>query len=83
MQLQGNILIQGDSELVIKQLQGEYLVKKDHLKTLHQNVLSLVNSLPTASFYCQHIRRELNGKADKLSNVALDTRTTLVGFLTC
>jgi len=76
MRLEGNILIQGDSELVIKQLQGEYLVKKEHLKTLHQSVISLVNSLQTGTIYCQHIRRELNSKADSLSNVALDTKST-------
>lgn len=77
MRLEGNILVQGDSELVIKQLQGDYLVKKDHLKILHNKCIQLVNSLPTASFSCQHIRRELNHKADTLSNIAIDKRLTL------
>jgi len=76
MKLEGNILIQGDSELVIKQLQGEYTVKKSHLQKLHATVLSLVNELPKTSFYCQHIYREQNSRADGLSNDALDTRSS-------
>lgn len=74
VKLEGNVLIQGDSELVIKQLQGIYRVKNENLKPLHQSTLTQINSLSSTTFYCEHIRREFNARADKLSNDALDNR---------
>jgi ribonuclease HI len=60
-----------DSELVVKQLKGEYRVKDPGLKSLfleaRQKVMKLGGEI---SF--THVRREHNSEADKLVNEALD-----------
>lgn len=59
-----------DSELVVKQINGEYRVKKVTLKPLYQQVKQLQSSLE--SFTVTHIPRRQNIEADKLANKALD-----------
>ncbi len=63
--------VKSDSELVVKQVNGEYRVKKPHLKPLYQQVKQLQNSLE--SFTITHIPRRQNTEADNLANKALDT----------
>ena len=58
-----------DSELVVKQINGKYRVKKPALKPLHQRVKQLVGSLE--SFTITHIPREQNTEADNLAHLAL------------
>jgi len=59
-----------DSELIVKQLSGEYRVKMPTLQPLLQEIQEIISELPDVSF-C-HIPREENNKADKLVNQALD-----------
>jgi len=59
-----------DSELVAKQLLGDYKVKNERLKKLHERVKNLVPSFEQISF--THIRREKNKRADELVNEALN-----------
>jgi ribonuclease HI len=59
-----------DSELVVKQLKGEYKVKELTLQRMHQQVLVLSNNFDQVVF--RHVRREQNKEADKLVNRALD-----------
>lgn len=59
-----------DSELVVKQLNGEYRVKQPHLKELFDEVSLLKNSFDTVSFV--HVPRSENKVADALVNLALD-----------
>jgi len=59
-----------DSELVVKQLLGEYKVKNPGLKELHQNIQDLRADFPHISF--THVRREFNKEADRLVNESLD-----------
>lgn len=59
-----------DSELVVKQLKGEYRVRHQDLSPLYQQVLQLRKAFSHISFH--HIRREKNAKADKLVNDAID-----------
>ena len=59
-----------DSELVVRQLKGEYRVKRATLKLLYQRVKELESQLK--SFAIRHIPRELNQEADELANVAFD-----------
>lgn len=59
-----------DSELVVKQLSGEYRVKDADLKPLRERVKNLAAAFEKISF--THIPREKNKKADKLVNKALD-----------
>jgi ribonuclease HI len=63
-------IIYSDSELVIKQLNGQYKVKDAKLKNLFGEAQALIaNVKPTL----KHIRREQNQIADYLANLALDT----------
>ena len=62
--------IYGDSELVVKQVRGEYRVKDAGLKPLHAEVRAALADLGGWSF--DHVRRENNAHADDLVNQALD-----------
>ncbi len=61
-----------DSELVVKQLNGEYKVKDETIKLLFNEIQSLNKDFDSITF--THIRRELNKHADKLVNIVLDAR---------
>jgi ribonuclease HI len=64
------VVVKSDSELIVKQLQGLYRVKKEELKPLHAEVKQLTRGLE--SFQIVSIPREQNREADKLANKALD-----------
>lgn len=59
-----------DSELVVKQLNGEYKVKMEALQVFFDEIKRLANELPDVVF--THIPREDNYRADALVNQALD-----------
>ncbi|HEY7728101.1 MAG TPA: ribonuclease HI family protein [Candidatus Eisenbacteria bacterium] len=59
-----------DSELVVRQLRGEYRVKEPRLRGLHGQVVMLLNAVPQHSI--RHVPREKNARADALANEALD-----------
>lgn len=59
-----------DSQLVERQLKGQYKVKSPELKPLYDELNSEIEGLK--SFEVSHVRRELNKRADKLVNEALD-----------
>jgi ribonuclease HI len=61
-----------DSELMVKQLSGEYSVKADHLKPLHLEAEALLKGF--AEVTVRHIPREENEAADAMSNRAIDER---------
>ena len=60
----------GDSELIVRQVQGTYRVKQAHLRPLHQQVLEALKVFDR--WRIEHVRRELNAAADMLVNEALD-----------
>jgi len=62
--------IYGDSELVVKQVRGEYRVKDAGLKPLHAEARAALAEADSWSF--DHVRRENNAHADDLVNQALD-----------
>lgn len=59
-----------DSELVVKQMKGEYRVKEPNLKPLHAEAQGLMTAFEKVSF--THVRREKNRVADRLVNQAID-----------
>ena len=61
-----------DSELVVKQIKGEYKVKNEGIIPIHSMIMPLIKRFQ--SFEIQHIRRELNKKADALANKAMDQK---------
>jgi ribonuclease HI len=64
------VRIRADSELLVKQMRGEYKVKNPGLKPLYVRARLLVASLEEVVF--EHVRRELNEEADRLSNLGMD-----------
>ncbi len=61
-----------DSELVVKQLKGEYRVKNERIISMYNMVMPLIKEFD--DFKVIHVKRELNKKADKLVNEAIDNR---------
>ncbi len=61
-----------DSELVVKQLRGEYKVKNEELKELFAKVKKAEGDFKKVSYH--HIPREKNKLADELVNEALDNQ---------
>jgi ribonuclease HI len=59
-----------DSELMVKQMRGEYRVKNEELRDLYEQARELAGRFAAVRF--QHVRREQNRRADELCNVALD-----------
>jgi ribonuclease HI len=68
-----SIVVKGDSLLIIEQMRGNYKVKNEGLKPLHMKARMLVMQIGDVKF--EHVRRELNKEADRLSNVGMDANT--------
>ena len=60
-----NVEIFSDSELVVKQISGEYKVKNPRMQLLHQAAISLFSKLDKWSF--RHVLRDKNKVADRLA----------------
>ena len=60
----------GDSELIVKQVRGEYRVKDAGLQPLHAAVRAALE--PFDRWSIRHVRREHNEAADRLVNETLD-----------
>lgn len=60
----------GDSELIVKQVKGEYRVKDPGLRPLHAEVRAALDGFDRWSI--RHVRREHNAAADRLVNETLD-----------
>ena len=65
-----DVEIRMDSELIVKQMKGEYKVKDATLKEKNARVHELLEKIPHAHF--MHVPREENAEADALVNAALD-----------
>ena len=64
------LLVRSDSELLVKQLRGEYRVKNPGLQPLYEEARALIRRIGRVTF--EHVRRELNKDADRLANQAMD-----------
>jgi ribonuclease HI len=62
--------IRADSELLVKQMRGEYKVRNPGLQALYARARLLVMELDEVVF--EHVRREFNKEADRLSNLGMD-----------
>ena len=60
-----NAKIYSDSELVVKQISGEYRVKNPRMQVLHQQAISEFHQLDSWTF--SHVYRDKNDAADKLA----------------
>ncbi len=66
------IEVRADSELLIKQIKGQYRVRNPGLKPLYETALKLLARFEASSL--THVRREHNSEADRLANAGIDSR---------
>jgi ribonuclease HI len=66
------VKIHGDSELIVRQMNGQYRVKHPDLVPLHREAKELFESFEGATI--GHNYREKNELADRLGNLAMDRR---------
>ena len=64
------ISVFSDSELLVRQINGEYKVKNEGLKPLFREAVTLLRSF--GGYAVAHIPREKNKRADQLANLAID-----------
>ncbi len=64
------VTVYTDSQLVAKQIRGEYKVKSPHLKSLHRQAVNLLKKFDKADIF--YHPREKNREADKAANMALN-----------
>ena len=64
------VRIRADSELLVRQMRGEYRVKHAGLKPLFLEACALIRRIGDVTF--EHVRREFNKDADRLSNLGMD-----------
>jgi len=70
------IVIRGDSELIIKQMRGEYRVKHPDMKALYNKAQALLREFESSKI--EHNLRHKNELADKLANLAMDRRADVM-----
>ena len=63
------VFVKSDSELLVKQLNGQYKVKNENLKALFIEAQILIKKI--AFFSIEHVRREFNKQADSLAKNAI------------
>lgn len=68
------VQVHADSELLVKQLNGEYKIKEENIRSLFLDVWNLKLDFDGVSF--RHIPREDNRGADKMVNQALDAQAS-------
>lgn len=59
-----------DSELIVKQMSGEYRVKNKDLLPIYLDIRQRILEFESVSF--SHVPREQNKEADRLANLAMD-----------
>jgi ribonuclease HI len=65
------LLVHSDSELMVKQMNGDYRVKNEELRGLYEEAAELARRFRGGVTF-RHIRRAHNSRADALCNEALD-----------
>jgi ribonuclease HI len=67
---QRRVLVQSDSQLLVRQLTGQYRVKDEKLQPLFYRAVTLLRQFD--AYRILHVRRELNAVADRLANQGID-----------
>lgn len=70
-----SLQIFSDSELMVRQINGQYKVKSDKLKDLFAECMAILSGFE--SWQIKHIRRDKNQQADELANKAIDAKTNI------
>jgi probable phosphoglycerate mutase len=62
--------VRADSLLLVEQMRGNFRVKNHGLQPLHREAQRLAGQIGVVTY--EHVRRELNRDADRLSNLGMD-----------
>jgi len=68
-----NLVVHSDSELMVRQMNGQYKVKDEGLKRHFQRIQRMLTSSPF-HFTIKHVPRDKNQEADQLANRGIDTK---------
>ena len=71
-----DLKVYSDSELVVRQILGQYKVRNENILPLYQSALRWIELVP--NFSIEHVRREFNKDADSLANDAMDSKANLI-----
>jgi ribonuclease HI len=66
----GDVEVVGDSQLVVRQMTGEYQVEAEHLRAYHDWLVQLARRFRSVEF--RWVPREENRRADELSKLAIE-----------
>jgi ribonuclease HI len=82
-----DVVVYGDSQLVIKQCKGLYRVRDPTLLRIYTAIKNRIrgsrvelDSVESAFSGMEHVLRHLNKRADTLSNIAMDRRSSTEGY---
>jgi len=70
------LVVHSDSELMVRQLNGQYKVKDAGLKKQFLHIQNILEASPF-EFAIRHVPREKNREADELANRGIDTKKLL------
>lgn len=71
--------VEGDSELIIRQMQGVYQCRHPKLQRLNKEAKELAEQIPYVKY--RHIPRNMNSRADELSNHAMSLQLDQTQYL--
>ena len=71
------LVVKGDSNLVVQQMNGKFRVNADHIKPLHATAKNIIRNFDSIQFV--HVYRHLNQRADELSNMGLESKIVGLG----
>lgn len=64
-----NLIVEGDSMLIINQLKGKWKIKNNDLKNLHLSIVEKLKHFDSIIY--KHIYRKYNSRADELANIGI------------
>ena len=70
------LLVEGDSQLVILQIQGKWKVKNENLKKYNKEACDLVSQFEFIAL--RHTPRDLNKEADRITKEIIKTKETFI-----
>jgi len=73
-----NLLVEGDSNLVVQQITGTWRVKAENLRGLCKHSQNLITKFE--NFEIRHIERAMNTRADQLANRAMNSKVSCAGY---
>jgi len=66
------LYIRGDSEIVIRQMDGDYHVNSPNIRPYHDDAMDLLDHVHCDYYNFRHISRDKNWEADQLANDAIE-----------